>query len=119
MTNINKNENSSTNHSICDRIKTLQDALSLDFHEHTQDISRQIVAFTRLATLAHVLNEGKNCDDDGYRYYVFYNVNGFSILVDIENESIKNPIWFANHYLAQHSIEIAKQEWLYYYDISE
>lgn len=102
---------------IFDKIKTLKDALVLDLYEHTYDIGRQINAFTKLSTLANVINEGKINDENGLTHTVIH-VSGILVVRSEKYASI-NPISFASKKLALYSIEIAEDEWLYYYGLKK
>lgn len=103
------------------KIKSVKDAEDYiyentdKFLENALIRSAQSDAFNDLTALADVLNEGKERDENGFRYYVYHDKGEFFICE--HTYSTRHVIYFASRKIAQYSILIARDSWAKFYDV--
>lgn len=95
----------------CDKLITIEVKCDIGKRE------KQIKAFANLTILADTLNKGKDRDDNGFLYYVYYNADHKEFFICEHTYSLRHAIYFSSRKLAQYSIEICKQLWLDFYGV--
>lgn len=111
------------NEDIFKNITKIEDVLncekliSIDVKCDIEKREKQIKAFSNLAILADVLNKGKEKDENGFLYYVYYNADHKEFFICEHTYSLRHTIYFSSRKIAQYSIEICRQLWLDFYGV--